>query len=81
MTMPGTPRLGGWLFLAMVLLAHGATVLLDPGGEWEALARYLNILENVAPVLAVAGVVLHLVIALGMARVIYQGCGLLEAVW
>lgn len=27
------------------------------------------------------GVVLHLGIALGMATVIYQGCGLLGAVW
>ncbi|MBE0550481.1 MAG: permease [Rubrivivax sp.] len=50
--MPGKRKLGGWLFLALVVLAHGATALVEPGLAQRALATFLKVLREVAPVLA-----------------------------
>lgn len=48
---PGKRKLGGWLFLALVLLAHGLTALVDPGRAQQALAAFAAMLREVAPVL------------------------------
>jgi uncharacterized membrane protein YraQ (UPF0718 family) len=49
--MPGKRKLGGWLFLMLVLLAHGATAIVEPALARRAMASTLDMLGQVAPVL------------------------------
>lgn len=49
--MPGKRKLGGWLFLTVVILAHGATALIDPFLGRRAMASFLDMLGQIAPVL------------------------------
>lgn len=49
--MPGRHKRGGWWFLALVVAAHGATALAEPGLAQQALATFLKMLRKVAPVL------------------------------
>lgn len=44
-------KLGGWLFLALVLAAYGATALVEPGRARIACADFLAMFAKVAPVL------------------------------
>jgi len=53
--------LGGWLFLALVVLAHGVAAALDPGLGAQARAAFLRMLESVAPVLALVFALIFLV--------------------
>jgi uncharacterized membrane protein YraQ (UPF0718 family) len=43
---------GGWLFLALVLVAYGATALVEPGLARAAWLDFLSMLGKIAPVLA-----------------------------
>jgi len=58
--MPGKRKLGGWLFLAVVILAHGATALVEPGLARKALASFVAMLGEVAPVLILVFVLMFL---------------------
>jgi hypothetical protein len=49
--MSGRRGRGGWIFLALVALAHGATALADPGLARLALAGFARMLGEVAPLL------------------------------
>ena len=49
--MQGKRKLGVWLFLAGVLLVHGATALVEPDLARQALASFVTMLGEVAPVL------------------------------
>lgn len=49
--MPGKRKLGGWLFLTLVLLAHGATAIVEPALARHAMASSLDMLGQVAPTL------------------------------
>jgi hypothetical protein len=49
--MQGKRKLGGWLFLAGVILAQGATALVEPDLARQALASFVAMLREVAPVL------------------------------
>jgi uncharacterized membrane protein YraQ (UPF0718 family) len=57
----GKRKLGGWIFLALMLLAHGATALADPGLAHRALASFFGMLGEVAPVLVLVFVLMFLV--------------------
>jgi uncharacterized membrane protein YraQ (UPF0718 family) len=56
----GKRKLGGWMFLALVLLAHGATALADPGLARQALASFVAMLGEVAPVLILVAALMFL---------------------
>jgi len=58
--MLGKRKLGGWLFLAGVILAHGATAIVDPGLARKALASFVAMLREVAPVLVLVFVLMFL---------------------
>jgi uncharacterized membrane protein YraQ (UPF0718 family) len=58
--MQGKRKLGGWLFLAGVILAHGASVLVEPGLARQALVAFFNMLAEVAPVLILVFVLMFL---------------------
>ena len=49
--MQGKRKLGGWLFLVGVILAHAATALVKPDLARQALAAFLNLFVEVLPVL------------------------------
>lgn len=53
-------KLGGWLFLALVLTAYGATAWIDPGLARDAFADFLSVFGKVMPVLALVFVMLFL---------------------
>src|SRR3990172_10838387 len=59
--MHGKRKLGGWLFLALVLAAYGATVLVDPGRARATFADFLAMFGKVVPVLALVFVLMFLV--------------------
>jgi len=59
--MQGKRKLGGWLFLAGVILAHGATALVEPDLARQALASFVAMLGEVAPVLILVFVLMFLV--------------------
>ena len=42
---------GGWLFLAIVLLIYGVTALIDSGLALKAVTSFIQLLDNVVPVL------------------------------
>jgi len=58
--MRGKRKLGGWLFLAGVILAHGATALVEPDLARQALASFVAMLREVAPVLVLVFVLMFL---------------------
>ncbi len=58
---PHKRKLGGWIFLALVLLAHGATALADPALARRALASFVTMLGEVAPVLVLVFALMFLV--------------------
>ena len=58
--MQGKRKLGGWLFLAGVILAHGATALVEPDLARQALASFVAMLREVAPVLVLVFVLMFL---------------------
>jgi len=58
--MQGKRKLGGWLFLAGVILAHGATALVEPDLARRALASFVAMLREVAPVLVLVFVLMFL---------------------
>jgi uncharacterized membrane protein YraQ (UPF0718 family) len=58
--MRGKRKLGGWLFLAGVILAQGATALVEPDLARQALASFLAMLGEVAPVLVLVFVLMFL---------------------
>jgi uncharacterized membrane protein YraQ (UPF0718 family) len=58
--MRGKRKLGGWLFLAGVILAHGATALVEPDLARQALASFVAMLGEVAPVLVLVFVLMFL---------------------
>ena len=58
--MRGQRKLGGWLFLAGVILAHGATALVEPDRARQALASFVAMLREVAPVLVLVFVLMFL---------------------
>jgi len=49
--MQGKRKLGGWLFLACAILAHGVTAVVEPDLARQALASFVAMLGEVAPVL------------------------------
>ena len=53
-------KLGGWLFLALVIVAYGATALAEPGMARQALSAFRTMLGQVAPVLALVFVLMYL---------------------
>jgi len=59
--MQGKRKLGGWLFLGLVLAAYGATVLIDPGLARAAFADFLAMFGKVLPVLVLVFVLMFLV--------------------
>lgn len=59
--MQGKRKLGGWLFLALVLAAYAATVLVDRGLARVAFADFLAMFGKVVPVLALVFVLMFLV--------------------
>ena len=44
-------RRGGWLFLALVILAYGVTGLIEPGMATRAAVAFIRMLRDVAPAL------------------------------
>jgi len=58
--MQGKRKLGGWLFLAGVILAQGATALVEPDLARRALASFVAMLREVAPVLVLVFVLMFL---------------------
>ncbi|NWG87902.1 MAG: permease [Hydrogenophilaceae bacterium] len=58
--MRGKRKLGGWLFLALAILAQAATALVEPALARQALAAFLTMLGEVAPVLALVLVLMYL---------------------
>jgi uncharacterized membrane protein YraQ (UPF0718 family) len=58
--MQGKRKLGGWLFLAGVILSHGATALVEPDLARQALASFVAMLSEVAPVLVPVFVLMFL---------------------
>jgi len=58
--MQGKRKFGGWLFLALVLAAYGATILINPGIAREAFSDFLAMLGKVAPVLVLVFILLFL---------------------
>ena len=59
--MQGKRKLGGWLFLGLVLAAYGATALVDAGLARAAFADFLAMFGKVVPVLALVFVLMFLV--------------------
>ncbi|MHB1402429.1 MAG: hypothetical protein ACYCWB_08530 [Thiobacillus sp.] len=59
--MQGKRKYGGWLFLAGVILAHGATALVEPDLAQQALASFVAMLGEVAPVLVLVFVLMFLI--------------------
>lgn len=53
-------KFGGWLFLASMLLAYGATALAKPGLAYQAMHRFLGMIEAIAPVLVMVFLLLFL---------------------
>ena len=58
--MQGKRKLGGWLFLAGVILAQGATALVERDLARQALASFVAMLREVAPVLVLVFVLMFL---------------------
>lgn len=58
--MQGKRKIGGWLFLAGVILAQGATALVEPDLARQALASFMTMLGEVAPVLVLVFVLMFL---------------------
>lgn len=58
--MQGKPKLGGWLFLVLVILAHGGTSLVEPSLARQALASFVAMLGEIAPVLALVLILMFL---------------------
>lgn len=58
--MLGKHKLGNWLFLALVLLAYGATGLAEPGLARQAWAGFVRMLGEVVPLLALVLVLMSL---------------------
>jgi uncharacterized membrane protein YraQ (UPF0718 family) len=58
---PRKRKLGGWIFLTLVLLAYDATAFADPGLAHRALASFFAMLGEVAPVLVLVFVLMFLV--------------------
>jgi uncharacterized membrane protein YraQ (UPF0718 family) len=58
--MRGKRKPGGWLFLAGVILAQGATALVEPDLARQALASFVAMLGEVAPVLVLVFVLMLL---------------------
>lgn len=59
--MQGKRKLGGWLFLALVLAAYGATVLIDRGLARAAFGDFLAMFGKMLPVLVLVFVLMFLV--------------------
>jgi len=59
--MRGKRKLDGWLFLAGVILAQGATALVESDLARQALASFVAMLREVAPVLVLVFVLMFLV--------------------
>ncbi|MEW6132107.1 MAG: permease [Pseudomonadota bacterium] len=57
----GRRKLGGWIFLALMLVAHGLTALADAALARQALASFMNMLGEVTPVLVLVFVLMFLV--------------------
>ena len=51
---------GGWLFLAIVLLAYGVTAVLNPDVTMQALEAFLHVFKQVVPALGLIFVLLYL---------------------
>lgn len=58
--MQGKRKFGGWLFLAGMILAQGATALVEPDLARQALASFVAMLREVAPVLVLVFVLMFL---------------------
>lgn len=58
--MQGKRKFGGWLFLVGVILAQGATALVEPDLARQALASFAAMLREVAPVLVLVFVLMFL---------------------
>lgn len=58
--MRGQRKLGGWLFLAGVIMAQGTTALVDRDLGRQALASFVVMLSEVAPVLVLVFVLTFL---------------------
>ncbi len=59
--MQGKRKYGGWLFLALVLLAYAVSGLAEPEVAGKALTSFLGMLRKVAPVLALVFLLMFLV--------------------
>jgi len=55
------PRIGGWVFLGLVLAAYGLTALADPARAQQALGVFVSLLGQVAPVLGLILVLTFLI--------------------
>ncbi|MCO5763486.1 MAG: hypothetical protein NHG36_18615 [Chromatiaceae bacterium] len=53
-------KFAGWFFLAAILLAYGATALAKPGLAYQAMHRFLGMIEAIAPVLVTVFLLLFL---------------------
>ncbi len=53
--------IGGWLFLAIVLLIYGVTALFDSGLTLKAMTSFIQLLDKVLPVLLIVFVLIFIV--------------------
>lgn len=54
----GKTGFGGWLFLLLVLVAHGVVALLDPEAAGQALRLFGKVMQGVLPALVITFVLL-----------------------
>ena len=52
---------GGWLFLAIVLLIYGVTALFDSGLALKAMTSFIQLLDKVVPVLLIVFILIFIV--------------------
>ncbi|MCK4865150.1 MAG: permease [Gammaproteobacteria bacterium] len=52
---------GGWLFLAIVLLIYGVTALFDSGLALKAVTSFIQLLDKVVPVLLIVFILIFIV--------------------
>jgi len=53
--------IGGWIFLAIVLLMYGVTALLDIGVASQAMTSFIHLLDKVLPVLLIVFILIFII--------------------